>query len=194
MMEDDAGWYRKPDEKVRPGDIFQLTPSFRALKPPMLATGNREERKGREYVELFGSKGGPVPDRVAKGQQDGAMLLPARLSFGILLTRGCEVENGKVRQLAVLRPLAEIQTDGKRPADDLQADIIEGRMFAAHYLPEAPAEFGVALPDSYVDFRYVCTVNQGWLETLVRPISLTRGAVHQDPEVHGAHRTRIPAA
>ena len=49
-----ANWYRVPDEKLRPGDIFRLAPALRALKPPLVSVGNRADKSGRHFAELHG--------------------------------------------------------------------------------------------------------------------------------------------
>src|SRR5262245_59358099 len=142
MTNPDDGWYRLPDTKTRPGDIFALAPSWRATKPPLRVGGNVQKGKDdRELMEILG--GGakyPLPPKVADGRQDGTFLVPGRTSFGILLTRGCEIDHGRMRQLAVIRPLAEVQGDGERSREQAQADIIDGKMFAAHYLPGVPRD------------------------------------------------------
>jgi len=177
VMNDEEAWYRPPDDKIRPGDVFRLTPSLRALKPPLRATGNREERKGRTLVELFGDAN-PLPTRVANGASDGSFIIPGQVALGVLLTRGCEVDNGRARQVALVRPLSGVQPDGSRTAEELKADIIDGKMFSGHFLPGVPTALGGTFGDSYVDFRYISTLDRTWVEALERPVSLTRTALH----------------
>ena len=181
MTNPDDGWYRLPDVKTRPGDVFALAPSWRALKPPLRAGGNVQKGKEeRELVEILGGQTYPLPAKVAEGRQDGLFLIPGRTAFGILLTRGCEIEHGRMRQLALIRPLSEVQGDSERSREQVHADIIDGKMFAAHYLPSVPRDLaGEVFDDSYVDFRYVCTVTDGFLGGLKRVVSLSRDAVHQ---------------
>jgi hypothetical protein len=171
-------WYRVPDEKVRPGDVFSLSPSWRALKPPLRATGNAQKQKERDLIEVFGNSTA-VPAKILEGMQDGTFLVPGRMTIGILLSRGCEVDHGKIRQLAIVRPLSEIQGDALRSSEEHQADVIDGKAFANHYLPAVPETFGAVFPDSYVDFRYVCTVAATFLIGLKRVVALTRPAVQQ---------------
>lgn len=179
--EEDDAWYRLPDEKTRPGDVFSLAPSWRALKPPLRAGGNTERRRNeREFIEILGGAKHPLPAKVAEGRHDGIFLVPGRAALGLLLTRGCEVEHGQMRQLALIRPLSEVQGDGERNAEQVRADIIDGKMFSAHYLPAVPRELaGKIFEDSYVDFRYVCTATEAFLASLKRVVSLSRTAVHQ---------------
>ncbi len=171
------GWYRPPDEKVRPGDIFALAPSLQALKPPLKTAGNSQTAKdGRELVEVLGDKR-PLSNKVATGQQDGVFLVTGRATFGVLLSRGCEVDSGPARQLAVIRPLAGIRGDGQRTAEENQAGVIDGNAFASHFLPAVPPEMGAIFPDSYVDFRYVCTLTAPLLSHFERRVSLSRDAL-----------------
>ncbi len=171
-------WYRVPDEKIRPGDIFSLSPSFRGLKPPLRAAGNTQKKNDRESVEILGALA-PLPTKISEGKQDATFLVPGRFTLGVLLSRGCEVENGKIRQLAIVRPLSEIQGDQERSADENRADVIDGKAFANHYLPAVPNLLGSVFADSYVDFRYICTVTAVFMEGLKRVISLTQVAVQQ---------------
>ena len=171
-------WYRNPDEKIRPGDIFSLSPSFRGLKPPLRAVGISQKKKDREFAEILGDLI-PLPAKISDGKQDAIFLVPGRVALGVLLSRGCEVENGKIRQLAIVRPLSEIQGDRERTADENRAEVIDGKAFANHYLPAVPESLGSAFADSYIDFRYLSTVTAAFLEGLTRVISLTQVAVQQ---------------
>jgi hypothetical protein len=176
----DLTWYRVPDEKLRPGDIFRFAPALRAAKAPLRIAGRQITGKGgvktHEVLEH------PTFDSVASSTQRGGettLFLPGRLTLGIVLSRGCEIDKGRLRQVAQIRPLAELQGDGQRAAHELQADLIDGKMFAAHYLPEVPAALGSHFPDSYVDFRYICTLDNSLLDPTSRLVSLSRDALHQ---------------
>ncbi len=97
--DDDPGvnYYKAPDTTVRQGDIVRLGPHFRALKPPLLHVSvNKTTKKDRVYGELLGGEGSPLPGRIVSGEKDTEFIVPGRLDTAILVTRGCDIENGIV--------------------------------------------------------------------------------------------------
>jgi hypothetical protein len=160
-------FYKQPDAKVRPGDIVRLSPAFRALKE-MTHVGQEQPKPGRVTAELLGrSNGAPAPAHVLNGTRDTKFVVPGKLEFAILLTRGCDIDHGKVRQLAAIKPLSTVQ------GVENQAAVIEGRHTSLHFLPAAPGHFD----RSYVDFRYIVTIGQELFDTLDRPLAVTRDAL-----------------
>jgi hypothetical protein len=85
----------------------------------------------------------------------------------MLLTYDCEIDKDKKhRTVALIRPLP-----GNMPAED-RAIIQENRRFPFFYLPPG----GPELPESYVDFRRICTVSPPWVDSATRLKSLTATA------------------
>ncbi len=82
----------------------------------------------------------------------------------MLLTYACEIDKDrKHRTVALVRPLP-----ASMPPQDL-ATIRENRRFAFFYLPAG----GDLLPESYVDFRRICTISPQWADSASRLASLT---------------------
>lgn len=162
--------YQTPDEKVRPGDIVRLGPSFRALKEVVHVGSQQETGKGQVSALLLGVLGSSLPPKdVIEGKKDTKLVVPATLTWAVLVTRGCDIDNGPQRQLAVLRPLSVLQSVEAKEA------VILGKHSSLHYLPEPPNFAGAALfPESFADFRFVVTMHRDAFDKLERPIALTR--------------------
>ena len=117
--------------------------------------------------------GGPIPQRVNQGRKECVFLVDGvREQFAVLLTRGCDIDSGKVRQVAPVRPLTLIQGGGGRSAEQNQAAVIDGQHISLHYLPESDLFL-----ESFVDFRYVTTIRRDLFDSLVRPLALSRDAL-----------------
>jgi hypothetical protein len=170
--EEEVPFYRTPETKVRPGDIVSFSPAFQALKKPVAHLGIEQSKGDRVLAELHGgTKGAAVPAAVQEGRKDTKFVVPGRLDFGLLLTRGCDIDHGRLRQLAAIRPLSAVQG-----VED-QAAVIEGRHTSLHYLPPAEVAGQRLFDRSFVDFRYIVTLHESLFETLTRPISLSREAL-----------------
>jgi hypothetical protein len=169
----EQSWYKAPENPVRQGDIVRLAPWLRAHKPPLLHLAKSKQTKGaRVSAQILGSSSlSPMSADVAIGKAEAEFVFSGKLEFGILLTRGCEIENDKVRQLAPIRPLSTIQ------GPDYQADLIKGKHLSLYYLPEARLLNGVVFKDSFVDFRYLITLHSDSFLQLTRVVSLTRFAL-----------------
>jgi len=152
---------------VRPGDIVSLAPIYRALKV-IRHLGNEQKAKDKVSVTLLEQS--QLSQAVARGEQDSRFVVPGLLSWGVLLTRGCDIDNGKERQVAFLRPL---RTFGD---EKVQASIVDGMHTSLHYLPK-PSLGDCPLEESVVDFRFVVTLHRDVFGVLSRPLSLTREAV-----------------
>jgi hypothetical protein len=162
-------FYKTPDEKVRPGDIVRLGPSFRALKE-IIHVGSQTVGKGQVSAFLHGVSGSsPATRDVVEGKKDTKLVVPATLAWAVLLTRGCDIDHGAHRQLAVLRPLSTLQ------GVEVQEAVILGKHSSLHYLPVPTERSSAALFDeSFVDFRFVVTMHRDAFDKLERPIALTR--------------------
>jgi hypothetical protein len=166
--EAEASFYKPPDEKVRPGDVVRLSPFFQALKDPLVHLGpNKIMKGGRQLGDLLGGPGEPVPAAVLNGKQT-EFVVRGKLDFALLLTRGCDIDKGSQRQLAAIRPLTTVQ------GVEQQASIIEGKTMSLHYVP-ASERNGIALfPESFVDFRYIVTLDASSFDKLERVTALAR--------------------
>ena len=160
--------YKTPDEKVRPGDIVRLGPSFRALKD-VVHVGAQASGKGQVSVTLHGPPGSSAPPKdVVEGKKDTKLIVPAVLTWAVLLTRGCDIDNGSQRQLAVLRPLSILQGVEAKEA------VILGRHSSLHYVPKPALDGTDLFEESFVDFRFVITMHRDAFDKLERPLALTR--------------------
>jgi hypothetical protein len=157
---DTQAFYRPPAPELSQGDILERIPQLilkeqpRLLRPTTL-TGNRLVYEPQSLGV------GELPTTPDEGA-----LVPAvcQVTRAILLTHSCEVDkDGKHRTVALIRPLPL-----NMPAQDLST-IRENKRFAFFYLPTD----GDQWPESYVDFRRVCTVAPIWVDKAKRVASLT---------------------
>jgi hypothetical protein len=156
--------YRTPEDKVRPGDIVRSSPTYRPLKALQYVGANATAKGGLPIVPLIAPT--DVSPAIAGGA-DTRLLVPSFLSWGVLVTRGCDVDHSSDRQIVWIRPLSTWPAD-QRPS------IIEGKVVSLHYLPESKADDGrVLFPESAVDFRVIVTLHKQVFDTLDRPVSLT---------------------
>lgn len=166
-------YYKDPDDKVRPGDIVRLSPVYQALRLPLTHLGAEQKAKGdRILAEVLGRDGaGTVPPAVVNGKKDSKFVVPGRLDYAVLLTRGCDIDHGRVRQLAAIRPLSTVQGVEEQEA------IIDGKHLSLHFLPPATVNGGQLFDRSFVDFRYIVTLRQDLFDSLNRPLALTPDAL-----------------
>jgi hypothetical protein len=155
-----ASYYRPVDLQLGQGDILDRVPQLylKDYPGPIRKTTTAGNRTIYELEE-------PASGAQAKRFEEG-ILVPAhcQVARAMLLTYDCEIDKDrKHRTVALVRPLP-----ASMPAHDL-ATIRENRRFAFFYLP---AE-GDLLPESYVDFRRVCTVTPQWVDSAHRLTSLT---------------------
>jgi hypothetical protein len=170
---DEPPFYRTPDDKVRPGDILQLAPHFQALKPPLVHVGAEQTKSERVHAEILGgTRGAAVTEAIRNGRKDTKFVVPGKFDYAVLLTRGCDIDNGKLRQLAAIRPLSTVQEV------EAQAAVIEGRHTSLYYLPACAVDGTLLFDRSFVDFRYVVTMHDKVFAGLARPVSLSREAVY----------------
>lgn len=157
---DAVSFYRPVDPQLCQGDILERVPHvlLKAQPRPLRKTtlsGNRIVYEMEELAE------GALPTTPEEG-----VLVPAtcHVSRAMLLTHDCEIDKDKKHRTVVLiRPLP-----ANMPAQD-RATIQQNRRFPFFYLPEA----GDQLPESYVDFRRMCTVSPQWVDSAKRLASLT---------------------
>ena len=161
--------YKTPDQKVRPGDIVRLGPSFRALKE-LVHIGAQTAGKGQVSALLHGIPGSSPPAKdLVEGKKDTKLVVPTSLTWAILLTRGCDIDHSSQRQLAVLRSLTVLQGVEAKEA------VILGKHSSLHYLPKPPDVPGQPLfEESFADFRFIVTIHRDVFDKLERPIALTR--------------------
>jgi hypothetical protein len=165
---DDPDHYRVPDDKVRPGDIVRLFPAYRSLKA-IEVLGAEWEKNSQRNAKLHSIAESPKATR--EGSSETKLVVPGRLRWGLLLSRGCDVDHTVQRQIAPLRPIQEFNPEDR-------ANIIKGKTIGFHYLPAPPNRADLALGEMVIDFTFITTLHRDLFDTLVRPISLTRDTLH----------------
>jgi hypothetical protein len=160
---DPTSFYRAVDPELCQGDILERAPHLLLKEQPrplrkVTLPGNRA---GFELEELAA---GALPTTPAEGAQVAAT---CQISRAMLLTHGCEIDKDKKhRTVALIRLIA-----ANMPEQDRLA-IRENRRYALFYLPAG----GESLPESYVDFRRICTISPQWVDSAPRVASLTKPA------------------
>jgi hypothetical protein len=156
---DAASFYRAADAQLCQGDILERVPHL-LLKDqprPLRKATLPGKRSGYELEEL---PEGALPTTPEEGA-----LVPAvcHVSRAMLLTHDCEIDKDKKHRIvALIRPLP-----ADMPAQERDT-IQQNRRFPFFYLPIG----GDRLPESYVDFRRICTVAPQWVDTATRLASL----------------------
>jgi len=156
-------FYRTVDPQLCQGDILERVPHLllKEQPQPLRKTTFSGNRIGFELEELAE---GALPTT----DEDGVMVrATCHVTRAMLLTHDCEIDKDKKhRTVALIRPLPE-----DLPAQD-RATIRQNQRHAFFYLPVG----GEGLPESYVDFRRVCTVSPQWVDSANRLASLTAEA------------------
>lgn len=157
---DAASFYRPVDPQLCQGDILERVPHlFLKEQPrPLRKTTLPGNRIVYEPEELA--------DRALPTTPEEGVLVPAacHVTRAMLLTYDCEIDKDKKhRTVALVRPLPATM-----PAQE-RATIEQNRRFPFFYLPAA----GDQLPESYVDFRRLCTIAPPWVDSATRLASLT---------------------
>jgi hypothetical protein len=153
-------FYRPVDPQLCQGDILERVPQlFLKEQPrPLRKTTLPGNRVG---YELEGLAEEALPITPEEG-----ILVPAvcQVTRAMLLTHNCEIDKDKKhRTVAMIRPLPE-----NMPNKDREI-IRANKRFPFFYLPAG----GDQLPESYVDFRRLCTVSPQWVDAATRLASLT---------------------
>lgn len=160
---DALSFYRTADLKLCQGDILDRVPHL-LLKDrprPLRRSSLSGNRSGYELEELAQGALLTTPEE--------GVLVPAtcHVTRAMLLTHDCEIDkDSKHRTIVLIRPLS-----ASMPAPD-RTIIQQNRRFPFFYLPSG----GDRLPESYVDFRRVCTVSPLSVDSAVRLASLTEAA------------------
>lgn len=165
--EEEVPLFRSPDEKVRPGDIVRLSPWLKALKSLEHLDTQETNHKGRIMAARVDLSQAPVA--VREGRDAARLIVASKLEWGVLLTRGCDVDHGRERQVAVLRSLREFN-----PPD--HAPIINGERIGLHYIPEPNGDV-LGMGERVADFRFIATIHRDVFDRLERPLSLTPAAL-----------------
>jgi hypothetical protein len=159
---DAASFYRTVDPQLCRGDILECVPHLFLKDRP----------RTPQPVTLAGARAGVYVDELSQGTlpkpgTETVVPAPCLLARAMLLTHDCEVDKDKKhRTVALIRLL---QTN--MPAGD-SATIRANRRFPFFHLPAG----GDQLPESYVDFRRICTVSPQWVDSATRLASLTAAA------------------
>jgi hypothetical protein len=169
-VEDDEGeipLFRRAEEKVRPGDIVRLSPWLKALKSLQHLDAQETTHKGRTTAARIDLSDAPLDVRYGKAAA--RLIVDSKLEWGALLTRGCDVDHGKERQIVVLRSLKEFNLPH-------HAAIINGEHVGLHYIPE-PDGNPHGIGERVADFRFIATLHRDVFDTLERTLSLTPAAL-----------------
>lgn len=165
--EEEVPFFRAPDEKVRPGDIVRLSPWLKALR--RLEYLDAQQIKQKERILAARVELSQAPVAVREGRDAARLIVASKLEWGVLVTRGCDVDNGPERQLVVLRSLRDFNLPD-------HASIINGKRIGLHYIPE-PNDDTLGMGERVADFRFVATLHRDVFDTLERPLSLTPAAL-----------------
>jgi hypothetical protein len=160
---DAASFYRPVDPELCQGDVFERIPHLllKEQPRPLRKTTFQGNKTAYEMEEL--------EENMLPSTPEGGALVPAtcQVTRAMLLTYNCEIDKDKKhRAVALVRPLPPTM-----PAQD-RATIQGNQRFPFFHLPAG----GPQLPESYVDFRRICTVSPQWVDSAVRLASLTEGA------------------
>jgi hypothetical protein len=157
---DAISFYRAVDPQLCQGDVLERVPHV-YLKDhplPLRPTTLPGKKPGYQLTEL-------PPGELPKTPDEG-VLVPAmcQVTRAMLLTYDCEIDKDtKHRTIALIRPIAANMPDRDRTI------IRENKKYAFFYLPAG----GDQLPESYVDFRRICTVSPEWVDSATRLASLS---------------------
>lgn len=164
--DDEVVVFREPETKVRPGDIVRLSPWLKPLKQLQHLDRQETPYKGKQTAARVDIA--DAPKNIREGKADARLIVESKLEWGLLLTRGCDIDHSKERQLVVLRSLAEF--------NEHRAPIIRGERVSLHYIP-APASDSLGIGERVADFRFVVTLHKDLFDGMQRPLSLTPTAL-----------------
>jgi hypothetical protein len=160
--------FRPAEEKIRPGDIVRLSPWLRALKSPLQHL-DAQETKHQERPMAARIDLSQASVAIREGRKDVRLIVASKLEWGVLLTRGCDVDHRNERQVVVLRSLKEFNVSHHAP-------IINGEHVGLHYIPE-PSGDVLGIGERVADFRFIATLHRDVFDELERPLSLTPAAL-----------------
>lgn len=124
--------YKTPDEKVRPGDIVRLGPSLRALKE-VVHVGSQTVGKGEVSAVLHGVPGSsPPPKDLVEGKKDTKLVVPATLTWAVLLTRGCDIDKRRTQEVKDKMSKDRKGKPGKPHTEESKAKIAEAHTGKRH--------------------------------------------------------------
>jgi hypothetical protein len=185
---DATSFYRAVDAQLCQGDILERVPHLLLKEQPRPL--QKTTLPGNRVVYELEQTENALPTTPEEG-----LLIPAtcQVSRAMLLTYDCEIDKDKKHRTVVL--VRRIPSN--MPETD-RSTIRENRKYAFFYLPAG----GDLLPESYVDFRRICTVSPQWVDSAVRLASLTQPArqamllqlfrfltrVELDPKIFGSER------
>lgn len=165
--EEEVPFFRPAEDKVRPGDIVRLSPWLKALKSLQHLDAQETKHHGRTTAARVDLSQAPIA--VREGRAAVRLIVAAQLEWGMLLTRGCDVDHNSERQIVVLRSLREFNQSHHAP-------IINGEHVGLHYIP-APNDSVHGIGERVADFRFIATLHRDVFDTLERPLSLTPEAL-----------------
>ena len=160
---DPTSFYRLVDPQLCQGDILERVPHVYL----------KEQPKPLRSATLPGKIAGYHVDELSPGElpvtPTEGILVPAtcQVTRAMLLTQDCEIDKDKRHRLiALIRPIPADMPDSDRTT------IRENRKYSFFFLPHG----GEPLPESYADFRRICTVSPEWVDSASRLASLTEAA------------------
>lgn len=135
------------------GDIFETAPHI-FLDPPLVALHQSEETVYKSDSEPFSSFD-------QNGQQ---IIAKCKRTTTILLTPDCEIDKPIVRywHICPIVPLSRLK-------GNVHGDVKRNRVYSRFFLPAN----GTILPDSFIDFNQLSTVNSDLLKAAKRVLSLS---------------------
>lgn len=151
-----AELYESPRPEISQGDVLDLLPHI-SLDKPLLAL----YREG-EAETVFRAVGEPYTNF---NDKDGhAVIAKCKRSRAILISPDCEVDKPQVKKWLIC-PV--VLMDRLQPKNH---DLLKrNRIFSMLYLPK----FEKILPDSFVDFNHITTLDSEFIKSGKRIISLS---------------------
>jgi len=146
--------YETPREQFSQGDIFELLPHV-FLGRPLTALTKDGETTLRAETEPFTS----FDD--TNGQ---AIVASCKLQRAILLSHDCEIDKAQVIRW-ILSPVVPIV----RLSNENRDRVRRNRIYAMFHLPK----FHESLPESFVDFNQMSTLNSEFVRSASRIVSLS---------------------
>ena len=143
--------YEQPSSEISQGDILELAPHI-YLDPPLQALHTVEGNLHKSETEPFSAFDANGQNVIAKGKRFKAMVL----------TPDCEIDKVEYWHICPVMPLSILKSG-------IQGDVKRNRVYKRFFLPR----YGDVLPDSFVEFNQISTLQMDFVKTGKRVLSLS---------------------